>query len=358
MFVIPPGQVKNLRSRYGSAGNKDDRFDAYVLADVVRTDARRLRPMERDSDQTTALRSTVRARRDLVGHRVAAANQLRAHLQIVFPAAAALFADIDSEITLAFLSRFTTQEQADWLSPQRLAAWLKSVAYSGRTDPAVLHARLLAAPRGKAGPHAGAHAGVTLALVAVLRALNTQIQALAASIGAQLAAHPDAAIFHVPAPLRHRPRGPAARRDRRRPRPLPHPRLPDLPGRRRPLHPAVRQGQGRHLPVGSRQAAPRRPVRLRRQTPAGPAPGPPTSTTRPSPAAATTPTPSASSPAPGHTSSGAAGKTTPPTTPPPTTASRRSSTNISQSLPDEEGVDTGQLMADPEGNEFDLGKAL
>jgi transposase len=195
VFVIPPGQVKNLRSRYGSAGNKDDRFDAYVLADVVRTDARRLRPMETDSEQTAALRSAVRARRDLVGHRVAAANQLRAHLQIVFPAAAALFADIDSDITLAFLSRFTTQEQADWLSPLRLAAWLKSAAYSGRTDPAVLHARLLTAPRGKAGPHASALAGVTLALVAVLRALNTQIQVLAASIGAQLDAHPDAAIF-------------------------------------------------------------------------------------------------------------------------------------------------------------------
>ena len=195
VFVIPPAQVKNLRSRYGSAGDKDDRFDAHVLADVVRTDARRLRPMERDSDQTTALRSTVRARRDLVGHRVAAANQLRAHLQIVFPAAAALFADIDSAITLAFLGRFTSQEQADWLSPKRLAAWLKSVAYSGKADPAVLHARLLAAPRGQAGPHAGVHAGTTLALVAVLRTLNAQIQALADSIDAQMAAHPDAVIF-------------------------------------------------------------------------------------------------------------------------------------------------------------------
>jgi transposase len=195
VFVIPPGQVKNLRSRYGSAGNKDDRFDAYVLADAVRTDARRLRPMERDTGQTCALRSTVRARRDLVGHRVAAANQLRAHLQSVFPGAAELFAEVDSDITLAFLSRFTTQEQADWLSPLRLAAWLKSAAYSGRADPAVLHARLLAAPRGQAGPHASALAGVTLALVAVLRALKTQVKALTASISAQMGAHPDAAVF-------------------------------------------------------------------------------------------------------------------------------------------------------------------
>jgi transposase len=30
VYVIPPSQVKNLRSRYGSAGNEDDRFDAYV----------------------------------------------------------------------------------------------------------------------------------------------------------------------------------------------------------------------------------------------------------------------------------------------------------------------------------------
>ena len=28
VLVIAPNQVKNLRSRYGSAGNKDDRFDA------------------------------------------------------------------------------------------------------------------------------------------------------------------------------------------------------------------------------------------------------------------------------------------------------------------------------------------
>ena len=38
VVVISPNQVKNLRARYGSAGNKDDRFDAFVLADTLRTD--------------------------------------------------------------------------------------------------------------------------------------------------------------------------------------------------------------------------------------------------------------------------------------------------------------------------------
>ena len=127
VLVISPNQVKHLRSRYGSAGNKDDRFDAYVLADVVRTDRRRLTPLTRSTPATVALRSTVRARRDLVEHRVAAANQLRAHLQNVFPAVVGLFAALDSAISLTFLERFPTQDSAHWLTARRLAGWLSKV---------------------------------------------------------------------------------------------------------------------------------------------------------------------------------------------------------------------------------------
>jgi len=195
VLVIAPGQLKNLRSRYGSAGNKDDRFDAYVLADVARTDRARLRPLVRDSAATTAMRTTVRARRDLVEHRVAAANQLRAHLQLVFPAAAGLFAAIDSAINLTFLERFTTQTHADWLSPTRLASWLSKSAYSGRTSAAVLHTRLLAAPRGTTGTDAEVHALTTKAYIALLRTLNTQIGALEDNLATQLTSHPDTHIF-------------------------------------------------------------------------------------------------------------------------------------------------------------------
>jgi len=81
--------VKNLRGRYGSAGNKDDRFDAFVLADTLRTDRARLAALTPDSDATVTLRRTCRARKDLVNHRVAVANQLRAHLRNAFPAPSA-----------------------------------------------------------------------------------------------------------------------------------------------------------------------------------------------------------------------------------------------------------------------------
>lgn len=195
VVVIAPNQLRNLRSRYGSAGNKDDRFDAFVLADTLRTDRARLRPLVPDSPATITLRQTVRARKDLVKHRVALANQLRAHLKAAFPAAVGLFADIDSPISLAFLARFDCQDRADWLSPRRLAAWLRSVGYCGRKDPAVLHARLTAAPRGATGDDGAAKAHITRAMLAVLTGIVEQIKVLDAQIAEQLALHADAHIF-------------------------------------------------------------------------------------------------------------------------------------------------------------------
>jgi transposase len=195
VVVITPNQVKNLRSRYGSAGNKDDRFDAFMLAGTLRTDRARLRPLAPDGPATVTLRSAVRARRDLVAHRVALCNQLRAHLQGCFPGAVGLFAELDSPISLAFLARFDCQDRADWLSPRRMAAWLKSQGYCGRKDPAGLHARLARAPRGTHGDDGAAQAHVTRALLAALTSLTEQARALEAQIAEQLALHADAHVF-------------------------------------------------------------------------------------------------------------------------------------------------------------------
>ena len=195
IVVISPNQLKNLRGRYGSAGNKDDRFDAFVLADTLRTDRARLRPLLPDTPATVTLRQACRARKDLVGHRVAVCNQLRAHLKAAFPGAVGLFYELDSPISLAFLARFDCQDRADWLSPRRLAAWLASQGYCGRKDPAILHARLTAAPRGATGGDGAAKAHITRALTAVLTSLAEQIKALEAQIAEQLARHADAHIF-------------------------------------------------------------------------------------------------------------------------------------------------------------------
>ena len=195
VVVIHPHRIKSLRCRYGSAGNKDDRFDAFVLADTLRTDRARLRPLAPESPQTTALRTLCRARRDLVAHRVAVANQLRAHLDRVYPGPVGLFDALDSPISLTFLTRFDCQDRADWLSPTRLGAWLACVGYKGHTDPAVLYRRLTARPRGLSAAQGAAYTPITAALVATLKTLVLQIAELSSQISRALAAHPDAPIF-------------------------------------------------------------------------------------------------------------------------------------------------------------------
>lgn len=195
VVVVASRAVKALRTRYGLAGNKADRSDAFVLADCLRTDGHRWPALQPDRPETEALRAVVRARKDLVATRVATANQLRAHLQAVFPGAVGLFAEIDSPITLRFLERFPTPAKAAWLSEKRLAAWLAANAYGGRTPAAELLRRLQTAPAGLQGEAAAAQAAVTLGFVRVLRTLVTEIAELEARLREQLALHPDAAIF-------------------------------------------------------------------------------------------------------------------------------------------------------------------
>jgi transposase len=195
VVVVASRSVKALRERYGTAGNKSDRSDAYVLADCLRTDGHRWSSLEPDSPATVTLRAHVRARKDLVENRVAVANQLRAHLRIVFPGAVGLFADIDSPISLRFLERFPSAERAAWLSDKRLGAWLRANAYCGRKDPAELYTRLNDAPAGLTGDEGDARGAVTLAYVAILKALRAQIDELTARLDELLDAHPDAMIF-------------------------------------------------------------------------------------------------------------------------------------------------------------------
>jgi hypothetical protein len=99
----------------------------------------------------------------------------RAHLKSAFPGALGLFYDLDSPISLAFVTRFDCQDRASWLSPSRLAAWLRSVGYCGCKDPAVLDNHLKAALQGATGDDGAAKAHTTCALLAVLTAIVDQI---------------------------------------------------------------------------------------------------------------------------------------------------------------------------------------
>jgi transposase len=192
LYPVHPNAVKASRARYRAAGGKSDPHDAYVLADMLRTDGHRLRRLRPQRDATRALRALVRGRDDLVAARVALANQLRAVLESFWPGAAAIFADVDSPIALAFLARYPTPQSAGRLGTKRLAAFLAQHAYCGRRTPQDLLARLHQAPLGHAGASEAAAKGETVrALVAVLTPLVTELQRLSAAVEHAVTTHPD-----------------------------------------------------------------------------------------------------------------------------------------------------------------------
>src|SRR5207247_123459 len=128
----------------------------------------------------------------LVAQRIALANQLRALLERFWPGAAAIFADVDSPIALAFLARYPTPDSAARLGEQRLAQFLGQHAYCGRRPVAELLARLRRAPTSQVGAaEADASGDVVRALIAVLSPLVAHLQQLSAAIAAALAQHPD-----------------------------------------------------------------------------------------------------------------------------------------------------------------------
>lgn len=196
VLPIHPNKLKATRPRYEASGGKSDGFDAFVLAELARTDAHRHRALAPDSDETKALRALTRTREDLVGARVRLANELRAQLDAFWPGAARIFADVDSPIALAFLQRYPAPADARGLGERRLEGFLARNRYCGRRSAAELLERLRTAPAGRAGAlEAEARRSAVLGLVAALKPIVNQIRELTSQIAQAVRAHPDGQVF-------------------------------------------------------------------------------------------------------------------------------------------------------------------
>jgi len=195
--IVPvhPNVVKACRPRYRAAGGKSDPGDAYMLADILRTDGHRFRPLRACSDAIRALQALVRGRDDLVATRVALANQLRSLLDGFWPGAGVIFADIDSPIALAFLARHPTPDSAARLGRKRMQAFMAQHRYSGRRTADELLDRLHTAPAGRAADaESDAKGELVRVLVASLTGIVTAIRELTSRIEHAVADLPDGRI--------------------------------------------------------------------------------------------------------------------------------------------------------------------
>ena len=62
VLALHPNQVSAARPRFRASGGRSDRFDAFALCELARTDHHRFRVLEPDTDGTKAQRALTRAR--------------------------------------------------------------------------------------------------------------------------------------------------------------------------------------------------------------------------------------------------------------------------------------------------------
>lgn len=85
VYAINPKQLDRFRDRHSVAGAKDDRLDALVLADSLRTDQHRFRLVQIDEPLTIQLRELSRMEDDLRDEAVRLTNRLRDQIQRYYP---------------------------------------------------------------------------------------------------------------------------------------------------------------------------------------------------------------------------------------------------------------------------------
>jgi transposase len=191
VFAIHPNAVKASRPRYRSSNAKSDAGDAFMLADLLRTDGHRWHALHAQSPAIRGLRALVRTRDDLVATRIRVSNQLTALLDAYWPGATAIFAAIASPIALAFIEQWPAPRK---LTARQIAAFCKRQGYSGKRPATVLLARLEAAASSACPPAlVQSNCAAAMALVAVLKPMLAQIKVLDAQIAKAMAQLPEAA---------------------------------------------------------------------------------------------------------------------------------------------------------------------
>lgn len=165
VYAINPKQLDRFRDRFTVAGAKDDRRDARVLADSLRTDAPCFRRLQVDAPLIIELREWSRMTEDLGQERVRLANRVRQQLQRYYPQMLRVRDDIASEPFLALwelmptpavaarvrtksIERVLRQHRLRSLDAEQVHALLREPPLTvarGTTEAAVAHSQLVAA---------------------------------------------------------------------------------------------------------------------------------------------------------------------------------------------------------------------
>src|SRR5262245_31387464 len=185
VFAMNPKQLDRFRDRHSGAGAKDDRRDAVVLADSVRTDRPSLRRLHLDAPPLLLLRELSRVEETLLEEFRRSANRLREQVHRFYPQMLQLCSAADEPWLWDLLQLAPTPAHARRLSEAQVPRGLKADRIRRLKAPAVL--ACLQAPALPVAPGtaeaAQAHCGF---LLPCLRVLAEQLQACGQQVSALL----------------------------------------------------------------------------------------------------------------------------------------------------------------------------
>lgn len=203
VFALNPKQLDRFRDRHCVAGSKDDRRDALVLADALRTDRHHFRRVTAAAADLVALRGLVRSDDDLRTSEGRLDNQFQDHLRRYYPQFLELAGGRPAPWLWDLWDLAPTPQRAGTLSPRAVAGLLRRHRIRRLTAAGVLEQ--LRSPAVQVSDATAAAAVEAIALVLPrLRLVHSQRRACGRRIDAVLKAlataevpgqHPDAAIL-------------------------------------------------------------------------------------------------------------------------------------------------------------------
>ena len=197
IYAINPLAASRYRDRHAVSKKKSDRGDALMLADLVRTDRHKHRPLGDDSELAESIKVLARSHKSLIWTRQQLGNQLRSALREFYPGALAAFGnDLCEADALALLERAPTPAQGRALSLAKITSALRQARRRHVEQRAVEVREALRAPQlEQPALVAQAHGTTVTALASVLQSVIVQIDRQEKELDRVLKEHPDAEIY-------------------------------------------------------------------------------------------------------------------------------------------------------------------
>jgi transposase len=131
VYPVNPKAVDRARDRFRMSQSKSDGFDAYVLAQFVRTDHAHLRALRPNSIQAQELKLLTRDQHRLGREKTRLLNQLRATLKEYYPRPLEVFSDLETHIALDFLKQYPTPDDLSKLTRRQWNRFAKREHHLG-----------------------------------------------------------------------------------------------------------------------------------------------------------------------------------------------------------------------------------